>query len=187
MSTRTTRRSRAIRSGSALSAVAAGLLVLAACGSGGGTTSSTSPTSSSGTTVTVRDAGGMTVLATSSGRTLYDSDQEQGKVLCTSGACTAIWSPLTVPAGQQPTAPGGVTHDLATMKRPDGTRQVTFDGRPLYTFSVDQGAGQVNGEGQSDSFDGTSFTWHAAVPTGATPSPSSGSSTGSSQGGRYGY
>jgi predicted lipoprotein with Yx(FWY)xxD motif len=188
MSTRTTRRSRAIRSAAVLPAVAAGLLALAACGSGGSTSSSTtSPASSSGTTVTVSDAGGMTVLATSSGRTLYSSDQEKGQALCTSGDCTAIWAPLTVPAGQSPTASGGVAKDLTTVKRSDGTRQVAFDGRPLYTFTLDHGAGQVNGNGQSDSFDGTAFTWHAAVPTGATSGPTSGSSSGYSRGGGYGY
>jgi predicted lipoprotein with Yx(FWY)xxD motif len=188
MRTPTTRRTRAIRSGGALSAIAAGLLVLAACGSGGGTASATSPASSSGTTVTVRDAGGMSMLATSTGRTLYSSDQEQGKVLCQSGDCTAVWAPLTVSAGQAPTASAGLTHDLTTVKRSDGTRQVAFDGRPLYTFSFDHSIGQVNGDGQTDSFDGTDFTWHAAVaPTGATSSPSSSPSSGSSSGGRYGY
>jgi predicted lipoprotein with Yx(FWY)xxD motif len=192
MTTHTTRRSRAVRSGAALSAAAAGLLVLAACGSGGGSSTSTSsqPASSTGTTVTVHDAGGTSVLATSSGRTLYDSDQEQGKVLCTSGACTAIWSPLTVPAGQKPTAPSSVAPDLSTLKRPDGTMQVAFDGRPLYTFSIDTGAGQVNGNGKTDSFDGTDFTWHVAVPTGSgsgsMPSSGSSSGSGSSRGG-YGY
>ena len=181
-------RSQAIRSGGALSAVAAGLLVLAACGSGGGTAAATSPASSSGTTVTVRDAGGMHVLTTSSGRTLYASDQEKGTVLCMSGACNAIWAPLTVSAGQQPTASGGVAHDLSTVKRSDGTRQVAFEGSPLYTFSFDHSAGQVNGNGQTDSFDGTDFTWHTATTSmGSGSAPASGSSSGSSNGNEYGY
>jgi predicted lipoprotein with Yx(FWY)xxD motif len=183
--TPTTRRARAIRAGGALSAVAAGLLLLTACGSGGSTAAATSPGPSPGTTVTVHDAGGMHVLATSSGRTLYVSDQEHGKVLCTSGACHAIWAPLTVKAGQQPTAAGGVAGDLTTVRLSDGTRQVAFDGQPLYTFSFDHGAGQANGDGQSDSFDGAHFTWHAATPTGPGSTPTSGSSSGSSHG--YGY
>src|SRR5699024_6257343 len=110
-----------------------------------------------------------------------------------------IWAPLTVTAQQRPTAPSGVAEDLGTIERGDGSEQVTFDGKPLYTFSFDHGSGQVNGNGQSDSFDGTDFTWHAATPDGAAPasgssespgeydSPgSSGSSSGSSSGGyRY--
>jgi predicted lipoprotein with Yx(FWY)xxD motif len=186
MRTQTTRRSRAIRSGGALSAVAAALLVLAACGSGG-STAAASPASSSGTTVTVRDSGGMQVLATSSGRTLYVSDQEQGQALCTSGACNAIWAPLTVTGGQKPTASDAVADELTTMKLAGGTRQVAFDGRPLYTFSFDHSSGEVNGDGQSDSFDGTDFTWHAATPTGSDSTPMPGSSSGSSDGHGYSY
>src|SRR3954470_6928524 len=100
------RRSLAVRTGAAVPALTAGLLLLAACGAGGGTSSAGSPaTPSSGTTVTVSHAGGMNVLATSAGRTLYASAQEKGMALCTSGACNAVWRPLTVPAGHQPTAP----------------------------------------------------------------------------------
>src|SRR4051794_16603933 len=183
MRTSTIRRSRAARTGGALSALAAGLLVLAACGSNG-TTANASSGSTPATTVTVHDAGGMKVLATSTGRTLYLSDQEHGKVLCTSGACHAVWLPLTVTGSQQPTATGGVAGDLSTMRLSDGTQQVTFDGRPLYTFAFDHGAGQVNGDGLADGFDGTDFTWHAATPTGSASAPASSASTG---GRGYGY
>ena len=86
MRTPTSRCSRTFRSGAALSAAAVGLLVLAGCGAAGNTATASGP-SASGTTVTVRDAGGMSVLATSSGQTLYASDQEKGKVLCMSSAC----------------------------------------------------------------------------------------------------
>jgi predicted lipoprotein with Yx(FWY)xxD motif len=181
MRTHTSRGSRAIRAGAALSAAAAGLLVLASCGSGAGGTPAASDQSSSATTVTVRDAGGMNVLATSSGQTLYTSDQEDGKVLCTSPACEAVWTPLTVSAGQQPSSSGGVASHLSTLKRQDGSTQVAFDDRPLYTFSFDHSAGQVNGNGQSDSFDGTDFTWHAATPMGTA------STSDSSQDSPYNY
>ena len=177
MRTPTSRRSRALRSGAALSAAAAGLLVLAGCGAAGNTATASGP-SASGTTVTVRDAGGMSVLATSSGQTLYASDQEKGKVLCMSSACVGVWKPLTVSAKQKPTSSGSVAGHLGTVKRQDGSRQVSFNGRPLYTFSFDHSAGQVNGDGQSDSFDGTDFTWHAATPTGTNPTSSSSAGSG---------
>lgn len=185
MKTFDNRRSLAVRSGGAVSAVAAGLLLLAACGAGGTTSSASAPASTTGTTVTVSHAGGMNVLATSSGRTLYSSAQEKGMVLCTSGACNAVWKPLTIPAGHHPTGPSGVAGGLTTMKRPNGTQQVSFDGRPLYTFSFDQSSGQDTGNGQQDSFNGTAFTWHAVTPTGgSTPAQASPSSSGSSG---YGY
>ena len=180
MRTPTSRRALALRSGAALSAAAAGLLVLAGCGAADNTAAA-SGSGASGTTVTVRQAGDMNVLATSSGQTLYASDQEKGKVLCKSSACMAVWKPLTVSAGQKPTSCGGVAVHLSTVKRQDGSRQVSFDGQPLYTFSFDHSAGQVNGDGQNDSFDGTDFTWHAATPTGTAPT------SGSSKGSGYSY
>jgi predicted lipoprotein with Yx(FWY)xxD motif len=110
--------------------------------------------------------------------------------LCNSGACQAIWTPLTVSAGQTPTAPGKVASHLTTVKDANGSEQVAFNGRPLYTFSFDHSAGQANGNGQQDAFDGTKFTWHAATPAGAATtggSGTSGYSSGSSSGNGYGY
>jgi predicted lipoprotein with Yx(FWY)xxD motif len=109
------------------------------------------------------------------------------KVLCGSSACQAIWTPLTVPAGQQPTGPGNVTSELGTARRSDGTHQVTLNGAPLYTFQFDHSSGDLNGDQQKDSFDGTDFTWDAATVSGAVaPAPSS-SNPYSSGGGGYGY
>jgi predicted lipoprotein with Yx(FWY)xxD motif len=173
---------------SALSALVLGMLALTSCGGGTSSAGTGGTAGSSGTTVMIRDASGERVLTTPRGSTLYVSDQEKGKVLCTSGACAAIWSPLTVSAGHTPTGPGRLADELSTIMRPDGTAQVAFDGRPLYTFSFDHGAGQVAGEGQTDSFDGTDFTWHAATPSGqasAARRPSTPASPYSSGG--YGY
>jgi predicted lipoprotein with Yx(FWY)xxD motif len=176
MSITNTRLQSLLRRG-ALPAVAIAAMTLAGCGSDSDSSTEAGDSSgSAGMTVSVRDADGGPVLATSDGRTLYVSDQEQGQVLCTSSACEAIWTPLTVSSGQQPSAPGAVAGELSTVKRPDGTSQVALEGQPLYTFSFDRSAGAVNGDGEADSFDGVDFTWHAATPTGedpATPSTSS--------------
>jgi predicted lipoprotein with Yx(FWY)xxD motif len=108
---------------------------------------------------------GKSVLASLKGRTLYSlSVEKHGKFICT-GACTSTWHPLLVPAGTKPKGP--VT--LGTVERPEGKTQVTFKGRPLYTFSGDSKAGQANGEGFMDV-----GTWHAAIVPGSTtaePSP----------------
>jgi hypothetical protein len=61
---------------------------------------------------------------------------------------------------------------------------VTFDGKPLYSF-VQDSPGKVTGNGFSDSFGGTNFTWTAATAGGA-PSNSGGTTTTSgSNGGGY--
>jgi predicted lipoprotein with Yx(FWY)xxD motif len=165
-----------------LPAATIGALALAGCsssGSGGGTGGGTqsagaNPPGSASMTVTVRDASGHKgVLATADGHTLYESDQENGKVLCKSSECTAIWLPLTVSAGQTPSGPSGLSGTLSTIMRPDGKTQVALDSKPLYTFSFDHGAGKADGDGEQDSFDGTHFTWQVATATGVgAPAPS---------------
>jgi len=169
-----------------------GVLALAGCGSNGASsTSASGGGQGSGTVVTVSDASGRSVLVNADGKALYLSDKERGgRVLCTSGACGAIWTPLTVASKNNVTAPPPLEKKLGTVGRPDGSTQVTLDGSPLYTFSFDHSAGQVNGDGAQDSFDGTDFTWHVATPSGRTPaaasSPSSSSPSPSSPSSPYG-
>lgn len=99
---------------------------------------------------------GKTILVNLKGLTLYSlSAETHGKFIC-KGTCLRDWHPLYVAAGVKPTGPV----KLGTIKRPDnGKRQVTFDGRPLYTFDEDAKAGDVKGQGIKDV-----GTWHAASP-----------------------
>lgn len=194
MSITTTNRSSRRLGALVVPAAAIGVLALAGCGGSGGGTSSNGAAGSAGsagtTTVTVRDASGHGgVLATAAGRTLYASDQEAGKVLCKSSACTAIWMPLTVAAGQTPSGPSQLTGKLSTVQRPDGKAQVALDGKPLYRFSFDHSPGQVAGDGQKDSFDGTDFTWHTATVSAGAPATSAPASSApsSSTSGGYNY
>lgn len=96
---------------------------------------------------------GRTVLTTTKGRTLYSlSVETHGKFICT-GSCLASWKPLLVPKGVKPKGPV----KLGTISRPEGKTQVTFKGRPLYSFNGDVKPGEANGEGLKDV-----GTWHAA-------------------------
>lgn len=150
-----------------------------------------SPRHTSGTggtramTVGIRTVSGIgSVLVDRTGRTLYLDDQEKsGKILCAKSDCTAIWKPLLLSGSMAPSGPARVSSLLSTTKRPDGSVQVTLKGSPLYTFAYDMVPGQAKGNGQQDSFDGTSFSWHAAVPNGAAAQPSASST---SNGGGYG-
>lgn len=124
------------------------------------------------------------VLVNPNGAALYTPDQEAGgQILCT-GGCTSIWVPVTVGKGQTPSGPSAIDPDLATVKRPDGTTQVTFDGDPLYSFS-EEGPGEVTGDGFEDVFNGQQFTWQVVSPQGASSESSDPSSSGS--GGGYSY
>jgi predicted lipoprotein with Yx(FWY)xxD motif len=163
------------------------LLALAACG-GGGDSSAGGSTSSSGaapvvSTATVDGVG--PVLVDAEGMALYAADEEAGgEVVCT-GSCASVWEPLTVSSGM-PSADDGVDGTLGVTTRPDGARQVTLDGRPLYRFTEDTDAGTVTGNGVSDSFDGKSFTWHVATPSGISRSDANSSPPEDDDGG-YGY
>jgi predicted lipoprotein with Yx(FWY)xxD motif len=98
---------------------------------------------------------GKTLLVNRRGLTLYSLSVEQrGRFICTDSACLSFWKPLVVPKGTTPTGVAG----LRTVKRPDGRIQVTYRGRPLYTFYLDRKRGDAGGEGFKDV-----GVWHAAV------------------------
>jgi len=162
-----------------LSLTALALLIaisLAACG---GSSDNAATASSAASTTVSLDNG---LLVDSTGAALYSSDQEKsGTVMCT-GGCTQIWLPLKAPSSGQPTAGDGVSGKLGTVKRPDGTAQVTLDGRPLYRFAEDTDKGKATGDNVNDSFGGTKFTWHAE----GDASSGSGNSGGGG-GSKYGY
>jgi len=113
-------------------------------------------------TVSVKTIDGKKVLVDAKGQALYRSDQERrGMVLCTD-ACLSFWQPLTVKGTPKGSSLPG---KLATVKRPDGGRQVTYNGRLLYAFKLDK-PGKVTGDGFKDAFGGQRFTWRVAHPTG---------------------
>lgn len=168
--------------GAAVALVAAAVAAIAAFSGGGGESSASSSPAANTATVSAQDIGNEgAVLVDREGRALYASDQENaaGMVLCTDG-CTSFWKPLTVENG----APTGssVQGKLGVVARPDGARQVTLDGKLLYTFTQDE-PGEVTGDGFEDAFDGQSFTWHVVHTDGSTGS----SSTDSTPSGPLGY
>jgi predicted lipoprotein with Yx(FWY)xxD motif len=152
----------------------AAALVVAACG--GGSDSGNAQAGAAATTVSIASIDGNDVLVDSKGAALYASDQEKdGTVRCT-GGCASVWLPLTAPGSGQPTAAGDVAGKLGVVKRPDGKRQVTLAGRPLYRFAQDGGSGKVSGDGASDSFGGRQFTWHVEGTGGTSSGGGKGSS-----------
>jgi predicted lipoprotein with Yx(FWY)xxD motif len=157
-----------------LGAALAASVVVAACG--GGSSESATPASGGGKTVAVMSMDGIgKALVDSSGKALYASDVEaDGKVHWTS---SSFWKPLTVDS-RTPTAAAGVGK-LGVITRPDGSRQVTVNGRLLYTFTEDS-AGKAEGNGFSDDSNGEHFTWNAVLAGGKVASSSSGQGGGSS-------
>jgi predicted lipoprotein with Yx(FWY)xxD motif len=157
-------------------AAVAASLMLAACG--GDDTATTSSAAAAGSdTVQVKHVDGLgDVLVDPTGKALYAPEHETAKKILCTGDCTSFWQPLEAGSGKLTGARGAGS--LAVTDRPDGTRQVTAAGKPLYTFSEDT-AGKITGDGFHDKFGGRSFVWHVVL-AGGGPAPSSGSSSNSS-------
>jgi predicted lipoprotein with Yx(FWY)xxD motif len=150
----------------AIGAVGAALLLaVAGCGDDSSDdASSGNAAASDRTTVSVKAIDGVgEVLVDTKGAALYTADQEEdGKVRC-AGSCADTWIPLTVPGHREPTGPDEVSDELGVAERPGGERQLTFDGQPLYRFADDRTAGEVTGDGLSDTFGGQLFSWQVAT------------------------
>lgn len=105
-------------------------------------------------------------LADSHGMALYTLSTDSKNASTCSGPCAKAWPPLTTQAA--PTAGSGAAASLlGTIKRSDGSKQVSYNGLPLYTFVRDTKPGEVNGEGVH-AFGGM---WRLVSPYGGTIKP----------------
>jgi predicted lipoprotein with Yx(FWY)xxD motif len=86
--------------------------------------------------------GGVAVLTNGSGRTLYWFAPDTPDHSVCYGTCAAYWPPVT---GSPTAGPGVTLSKVGTIVRTDGAVQVTYDGRPLYTYIGDTGPGQASG------------------------------------------
>ena len=149
--------------------LAAGLL-LAACGGGSGYGSASSSSNSPGTTPAAQGAVGQSVhtgrtdfgkvLVDANGKTLYAfAADSPGKSNCTD-TCLQYWPAAN--ASGTISQSSDVTAKLATIKRSDGTTQLTVNGWPVYTYAADSGPGQASGQGE----DLSGGKWWVIAPSG---------------------
>jgi len=102
--------------------------------------------------------GAVTVLTNAKGFTVYTFAADRpGKSNCY-GSCAAYWPPVT----GSPSAAAGVTGTFGTITRTDGTKQVTWNGHPLYTYVGDRGPGQAGG----NNLNLNGGVWHEVVVSG---------------------
>jgi predicted lipoprotein with Yx(FWY)xxD motif len=105
------------------------------------------------------------VLSDAQGTTLYRYTPDTPGVSVCTGGCATTWPPLTLPAGvSKPVAGPGVTN-LGTIKRADGSLQVTYMGMPLYRYVGDTSRTDATGQGLG----GTWYVLKASASTPATP------------------
>jgi predicted lipoprotein with Yx(FWY)xxD motif len=162
-----------------IAALVTAVLIVAGCSS---TTASPAPSSgaagAAGVTVgTANSATLGTYLTGPSGLALYTHAGDSAASSTCTGGCASAWPPLATTG--QPTAGSGVTGQLGTLTRADGTVQVTYGGLPLYYWQGDAKAGDVTGNGVAG-FSLATVGGAGSVPSasGAAPAPSSSTTSG---------
>ncbi|MDQ9172407.1 hypothetical protein Q8A64_18555 [Oxalobacteraceae bacterium R-40] len=87
----------------------------------------------------VKKTGG--TLVNQSGMTVYTFDKDaagSGKSVC-NDQCAKLWPPVAAPAGK-------VSPPYSVVTRDDGSKQLAYNGKPLYLYAADQKPGDRNGE-----------------------------------------
>jgi predicted lipoprotein with Yx(FWY)xxD motif len=140
--------------------------VLAGCGGGGSSAglyrtpriqNNPAPTSTPapGMVLATAQLNGAPGFINSASHTVYVFDADlasPGQSVC-NGACAQNWPPVAAPSGNLPA-------NWSAIRRADGSSQLAYKGRPLYTFIADAQPGQANGDG----INAFGVIWHIARP-----------------------
>lgn len=156
---------------------AAALLALAACGDEPAVETESADMAAAeqagdeqtaGAMIAIAEAEGVgSYLVDGEGRALYilegGESGEGGETVrsdCT-GECAVEWPPLTTTA--DPQAGEGIDAELlSSVVRQDSTRQVTYDGMPLYYYHDDTAPGDIKGQDVHDAWG----SWYLISPEG---------------------
>ena len=104
-----------------------------------------------GDATVVTDSSGTIENQNKAGFSLYIFDNDTvGTSNCNSAECIASWPPFVAAENAMATSP------FSIIQRDDGNNQWALRGKPLYFFSSDAAAGDVNGEGVGG-------VWHVAI------------------------
>ena len=164
--------------GAGFSAVALAVL-LTACGGGSQTTPTTAPTTAEGSTsapaetsapasspvpagaaeLKTASSGAGQIVVDAKGMSIYfftKDVKDSGTSACT-GACITAWPPVLTESDSP--AVEGVTGTVGTIATPEGKKQVTVNGLPVYYYVQDKAAGDITGQGVND-------VWYLVSPAG---------------------
>jgi predicted lipoprotein with Yx(FWY)xxD motif len=119
-------------------ALAVAALVLLAVAAAGASPPAPAATSTGLKTTVI---GGTTVLTNARGFTLYWFAPDTPAASKCYGSCAAYWPPVTGTAAASPGLPGRI----GTITRTGGSRQLSYNGHPLYTYIGDSAPGQDRG------------------------------------------
>ena len=154
----------ALVAAAAVVAGAAGYVAIAKWGSSSDTPAATTggapvaATTLSGPNLATRQTP-LGLVATSDGYTVYEYTKDSNKPAAATcvGGCATAWPPVL--AGDTPWLKGVSADKVGTVDRPDGTKQLTLNGWPLYRYAKDAAPGDTTGNGVGG-------TWKALSPDG---------------------
>jgi predicted lipoprotein with Yx(FWY)xxD motif len=114
------------------------------------------------------------ILVNTKGHTLYLFTKDKGGRSSCTGTCATYW-PAAI-TRSKPTAGTGLKAALlGTTTRSNGSKQLTYNHHPLYTFALDKQAGQTSGQ-SATAFGGR--WWAVSAGGGAvTKAPSTATTT----------
>jgi predicted lipoprotein with Yx(FWY)xxD motif len=170
-----------------LALFATAVLVVAACTSSGANPAPIGggAPSAAGVIVNAASSPGFGVVLTGpNGMALYTHAGDSATSSTCTDACATAWPPLETSG--QPMAGSGVTGQLGTLTRPDGTTQVSFGGHPLYYWQGDTRAGEVTGNGV-DGFSVATVGEAEALPKASHAAPAAPAPTAPTAPAQYGY
>jgi predicted lipoprotein with Yx(FWY)xxD motif len=102
-----------------------------------------------------------TYLTDANGRALYMFEKDRANASSCSGDCAAAWPPF-IASTPATNAAGVSAAKLGTIKRGDGTTQVTYAGMPLYHYHDDAKPGDIKGQDKEEFGD----SWYLVSPAG---------------------
>ena len=116
---------------------------------------------------------GANIVVSASGLTLYHLTSEHGTTVC-NGKCTSFWLPVLWAGKGKPALGAGLrSSKLGTIRRSNGTLQVTYNKFPLYRYYLDKKPGLASGVGGDDG----AGTWYAVSTSGTTVKPATPATT----------
>ncbi|MCU1435853.1 MAG: hypothetical protein JWR71_2578 [Pseudarthrobacter sp.] len=121
--------------------------------------STTSPTAAAAVELKTASTSAGTIVVDANGMSVYfftKDVKDSGTSACT-GACLTAWPPVLSTAAVP--AVEGVAGALGTMTTPDGAKQLTLNGLPLYYYEKDKSPGDVTGQGVGG-------VWYLSDPAG---------------------
>ena len=124
----------------------AALLVAVAVGSAvAASASTTTAAKAKPPTLKLRKTGLGKIVVDSKGRTLYAFGHDKKDKSRCNGQCAGFWPPAGAP--KHPTVGSGISKSkLKVITRSDGSKQLSYNGHPLYRYVGDGKPGDTNGE-----------------------------------------